>query len=256
MISTDFITLSEVLAGFLWPFLRIGAFLIAAPLFSIDAVQLRVRILFAVGLTLMTYGVVDAPSIDPVSLEGVGQIILQIYLGLMMGFVLQIVTAAVALAGQAIANSMGLGFANLVDPSMGNIPVVSQFLVIIATFIFLSVGGHLLVIGLLLESFALVPLGSVPPFQDWPATLMSWLPMLFIAGLNLSLPLIVSILLVNIGLGIVTRSAPALNIISVGFPAILLAGLVLLNFALPGMMQAIEMLWSDGYQVMRGLMGD
>jgi len=54
----------------------------------------------------------------------------------------------------------------------------------------------------------------------------------------------------------VTRSAPALNIISVGFPAILLAGLVLLNFALPGMMQAIEMLWSDGYQVMRGLMGD
>lgn len=254
MISTDFVVLTEMLSGFLWPFLRIGAFLITAPLFSLDAVQLRVRILFAVGLTLITYGMVPAPSIDPLSLEGVSQIVLQIYLGLMMGFVLQIVTAAVALAGQAMANSMGLGFANLVDPSMGNIPILSQFLVIIATFIFLSVGGHLMVISLLVESFVLVPLGTVPPFQEWPTTLVNWLPMLFIAGLNLSLPLLVSILLVNIGLGIVTRSAPALNIISVGFPAILLAGLVLLNFALPGIMQAIELLWLDAYDVMRGLM--
>jgi flagellar biosynthetic protein FliR len=254
MITANFMTLADGLAAFLWPFVRIGAFLVAAPLFSLDAVLLRVRILLALALTFMIYNLLEAPEIDPLSLAGIGQILIQIYLGLMLGFILQIVTAAVALAGQAIANSMGLGFANLVDPAMGNIPVLSQFLVILATFIFLAVGGHLLVISLLLESFFLVPIGSVPEFQQWPGILMNWLPMLFIAGLNLSLPLLVSILLVNIGLGIVTRSAPALNIISVGFPAILLAGLILLNFALPGMMQAIERLWLQSYDVMRILL--
>lgn len=251
MITANFLTLADGLSAFLWPFLRISAFLIAAPLFSLDAVLLRVRILLALALTVMIYGFVEAPDIDPLSLSGINQIVLQIYLGLLLGFVLQIVTAAVALAGQAIANAMGLGFANLVDPAMGNIPVLSQFLVVLATFIFLAVGGHLLVISLLLESFSIVPIGIVPDFEQWPAILMDWLPILFIAGLNLSLPLLISILLVNIGLGIVTRSAPALNIISVGFPAILLAGLILLNFALPGMMQAIERLWLQSYDVMR-----
>ncbi|CAN0505686.1 unnamed protein product, partial [Discosporangium mesarthrocarpum] len=152
-------TLADGLAAFLWPFVRIGAFLVAAPLFSLDAVLLRVRILLALALTFMIYNLLEAPEIDPLSLAGIGQILIQIYLGLMLGFILQIVTAAVALAGQAIANSMGLGFANLVDPAMGNIPVLSQFLVILATFIFLAVGGHLLVISLLLESFFLVPIG-------------------------------------------------------------------------------------------------
>jgi flagellar biosynthetic protein FliR len=85
----------------LWPFLRIGAMLIAVPVLSIDAVSVRIRILLTLALTLMIYPMVDWPTIDPVSAEGLAEIVNQILIGVLMGFFLQIVTAAVVVGGQA-----------------------------------------------------------------------------------------------------------------------------------------------------------
>ena len=129
----------------LWPFLRIGAMLIAVPILSIDAVTVRIRVFLTLLLTLLIYPLVDWPIIDPVSAEGLSEIFNQILIGLVMGFLLQIVSAAVVLGGQAISNSMGLAMATMVDPGMGNVPLISQFLLLLATLIFLGVGGHMLV---------------------------------------------------------------------------------------------------------------
>jgi flagellar biosynthetic protein FliR len=106
----------------LWPFLRIGAMLIAVPILSIDAVTVRIRVFLTLLLTLLIYPLVDWPIIDPVSAEGLSEIFNQILIGLVMGFLLQIVSAAVVLGGQAISNSMGLAMATMVDPGMGNVP--------------------------------------------------------------------------------------------------------------------------------------
>ena len=114
----------------LWPFLRIGAMLVAVPILSIDAVTVRIRVFLTLLLTILVYPLVDWPVIDPVSATGLSEIFNQILIGLVMGFFLQIVTAAVVLAGQAISNSMGLAMATMVDPSMGNVPLVSQFMLI------------------------------------------------------------------------------------------------------------------------------
>ena len=111
---------------------------------SIDAVSVRIRVLLTLALTLMIYPLVDWPTIDPVSAEGLAEIVNQILIGVLMGFFLQIVTAAVVVGGQAVANAMGLSMATMVDPGLGTVPLMSQFMLILATLIFLGVGGHML----------------------------------------------------------------------------------------------------------------
>jgi flagellar biosynthetic protein FliR len=247
--------LVALLTLFLWPMIRISAFIITAPLFSLDVINLRIRILVAAILTFFVFDTQNIPVIDPLSADGLWQIGIQIFIGACMGFLLQIVNAAVVVGGEAISNSMGLGFATMVDPNLGNVPVVSQFLVILSTFIFLTLGGHLIVIELLFQSFDSIPIGTLPPIQAWFTILLSWFPFIFAGALNLALSMMVSLLLLNIGLGVVTRSAPALNIIAVGFPAILLVGLLLLNVNITAMVYAIQRLWTLALSTLQSLPG-
>ncbi|MFB1034549.1 MAG: flagellar biosynthetic protein FliR, partial [Sinobacterium sp.] len=139
---------------FLWPMIRISAFLLSAPFFSIRAVTVRIRVLLAATLTLMIYPLHDWPLLDPTSAVGLQEIFSQAFIGILMGLLLQIINGALVVAGQAMSASMGLSMANMVDPSMGNVPVISQFLLICSTLIFIGLGGHVLVIGLVAESFS------------------------------------------------------------------------------------------------------
>jgi len=251
--STDDIV--NELTLILWPMIRITAFLLAAPLFSLSAVNLRIRIMIGLMLTVFTYNAIEVPFIDPMTADGLWQILVQIFIGVIMGFILQIVGAAVVVGGEAISNSIGLGFATMVDPNMGNVPLISQLLVILSTFIFLTLGGHLFVIQLLFESFTTIPIGEIPPLEQWLSILFAWLPYIFAGALNLGLSMMTAMLILNIGLGVVTRSAPALNIIAVGFPAILLVGLLALNLNITGIVYAIQRLWSLAIQVLQSLTG-
>jgi len=232
----------------LWPFLRIGAMLLAVPILSIDAVTVRIRVLLTLMLTLMIYPLVEWPVIDPVSAAGLSEIVNQILIGALMGVFLQIVTAAVVLGGQAIANAMGLSMATMVDPGLGNVPLVSQFLLILATLIFLSIGGHMLVIGILLRSFETFPVGVAFVQTANFANLVEWSSMIFLGGVLLALPIMVALLLVNSGVGIITRAAPSLNIFAVGFPVFFLTGYAVLILALPTMGARMQWLWLEGIE--------
>ena len=145
----------------LWPMVRLSAFLIAAPFFSLRAVSVRIRILLALALTWMIYPLTDWPTVDPVSAAGLRELFVQVFIGVLMGLILQVINGALVVGGQAISASMGLSMANMVDPNMGNVPVIAQFLLICSTLIFLGLGGHIIVISMLLESFTIVPIGAV-----------------------------------------------------------------------------------------------
>ena len=122
----------------LWPMIRISAFLLSAPFFSIRAVSVRIRVLLAILLTWMIYPLSDWPVLDPLSAAGIREVFLQVFIGVLMGLLLQVVNAALVIGGQAISASMGLSMANMVDPNMGNVPVLAQFLIICSTLIFLG----------------------------------------------------------------------------------------------------------------------
>ncbi|MBU24608.1 MAG: flagellar biosynthetic protein FliR [Gammaproteobacteria bacterium] len=232
----------------LWPFLRIGAMLIAVPVLSIDAVSVRIRIILTLALTLMIYPLVDWPTIDPVSAAGLSEIFNQILIGVLMGFFLQIVTAAVVLGGQAIANSMGLAMATMVDPGIGTVPLMSQFLLILATLIFLGIGGHILMIGILLRSFETFPVGVAFISGANFAALIEWSAIIFLGGMLMALPILVALLLVNIGVGVMARAAPSLNIFAVGFPVFFLTGYAVLILSMAGIGARIQWLWMEGIE--------
>ena len=99
-------------------------------------------------------------SFDPLSLGGLSALFQQAAIGISLGFSFQLVTAAITLGGQAISNSIGLSMANMIDPNMGNVPVIAQFLLICSPLIFLGFGGHAIVLRALMESFVTLPIGS------------------------------------------------------------------------------------------------
>lgn len=241
--------------GFLWPMLRISALMLSAPVFSLRALNLRLRILLALALTWMVFPLYSWPRLDPLSSAGLLEIFNQIAIGLLMGLSLQIITAAILLAGQSVSNAMGLSIANMMDPNLGNVPVIAQFLLILSTLIFLGLGGHAMMLGMVVDSFASLPIGQQLLTEKSWVHFLNWSSMIFLGAVLLALPVMVTLLFINIGLGVATRAAPSLNIFQVGLPAMIIAGFGALVFALPSMGARIEWLWLQGFLEVRSQLG-
>lgn len=240
---------------FLWPMLRISALLLTAPPFSSSVFTLRLRIVLALALTWLIYPLYNWPQIDPFSAAGLAEIFNQIVIGATMGLILQVVVAALVLAGHAISATMGLTMANMIDPSMGNVPILSQFLIVLSTLIFVGMGGHAMLLGLVLESFRTLPIGQSIVNPDTFGLVVRWSSMIFLGGLLMALPVMITLLFINVGLGVVTRAAPSLNIFAVGFPAMIIAGFVVLIVSMDSIGGRIEWLWIQGFSTLRNFMG-
>jgi flagellar biosynthetic protein FliR len=243
----------QILATGLIPLLRISALLLAAPLVSLRVVSVRIRGAIALVLTIFIYPTLDLPIIDPVSAEGLLLITRELLVGLLFAVVLQVVNAALVVAGQTLSMSMGLGMAQTVDPNIGRVPVLASFLVVMSTLIFLSIGGHLILIQLILMSFEVMPIGSEINFTETLANFIEWTAMVFLGGILIALPIMLTMMLVNLCIGIVTRAAPALNIFAVGFPAMTLAGMVLFLVYLVNIGHRIEWLWLEAFSMAQNM---
>ena len=126
---------------------------------------MRIRVAIALVFTVFIYPTLELPTIDPVSAPGLMLIIRELLIGLLFAVVLQVVNAALVVAGQTLSMSMGLGMAQTVDPNIGRVPVLASFLVM-STLIFLSIGGHLILIELILMSFEVMPIGGDINFTE------------------------------------------------------------------------------------------
>jgi flagellar biosynthetic protein FliR len=138
---------------------------------------------------------------------------------------------------------------------MGNVPVISQFLIICSTLLFLGLGGHVLVITMLLESFKLLPIGEMIGGEELLKLVVQWSSMIFLGAVLLAMPILVSLLFINLGLGVITRAAPALNIFAVGFPAMILAGIILLAMSMNSIGFRIQWLWRQGFETLSQALG-
>jgi len=201
----------QILATGLIPLLRISALLLAAPLVSLRVVSIRIRVALAVVLTIFIYPTLDLPVIDPVSAAGLMLIIRELLVGLLFAVVLQVVNAALVVAGQTLSMSMGLGMAQTVDPNIGRVPVLASFLVVLSTLIFLSIGGHLILIELILMSFQVMPIGGQINFVETIANFTEWTAMVFLGGVLIALPIMLTMMLVPHGSSIIMISLSTLK---------------------------------------------
>ncbi|MES2290890.1 MAG: flagellar biosynthetic protein FliR [Pseudomonadota bacterium] len=223
--------------------IRPGAALLAAPLFGSSAVPVQVRIILslAVGIPAASASGMVVPPEGAISVAGFMLIAGEVILGLGLGFAIQIGFAAALIAGEAIGNAMGLGFASMQDPMSGHSSTaVGQFLNMVATALFLCVGGHLALIEIVVTSFK-----TMPPGHSWLTAeairgILEFGGLMFAAGLSIALPVAFALVMVQIVMGTITRSAPTLNLFAVGIPATVLAGIALLAIAMPVMADAIE----------------
>ncbi|EIC29510.1 MULTISPECIES: flagellar biosynthetic protein FliR [Methylomicrobium] len=243
-------------ASFFLPMIRIGAMFTAVPLFSLQAVPARARLILTAAMTFVVMPLLPgAPAVDMLSYEGMLIIVQQVVIGLAIGFIVQMVFSALSFAGQSVALSMGLGFASMVDPQNGQqAPLVSQLYTMTGTLVFLSLDGHLLLIKMLLDSFASLPIGpdGLAKADLW--AIIAWSSRMFAGGVLLAMPLIVSLLLVNIGFGVATRAAPQLNIFSVGFPVTLMLGLALIWLTFPNVLGQLSGLLTGAYELIEQLL--
>lgn len=246
MLSVTSAQLSEWLALFFLPLGRVLGLLIAAPVLGNQRLPLRAR----VGLALMITAVIapalpPPPPVAPDTLAGLGLFAQQLLIGLVMGFAVRLVFTMVEIAGDYIGLQMGLGFALFFDPQQSTqIPVVGQFLGLIATLLFLAFDGHLMMISVLADSFRWAPIGAGIHHGIWQAV-AGWGGNIFHAALLLSLPVTAILLTVNIALGVLTRAAPQLNVFAVGFPVTLAVGFAAMLLSLPHLSPQFEELLRD-----------
>lgn len=230
------LSIEPQLWALLFAMVRIGAAFVAAPVFSAVAIPLPARIALtgAIGVLVMNVAHI-APPAEIFSLATFLAIAAEALIGLAMGFVLQVAFAAPMVASEVISMSMGLGFANAVDPASGHAtPAIGTFLSLMLTLIFLSLDGHLVLVDLVVRSYQVMPPGAwIAPERLLGIAMFGGYT--FLAGLLLSLPIGFLLLCLNLIVGMLSRAAPALNLFAVGLPASLLFGVVALLLALSAM---------------------
>nr|WP_314875846.1 flagellar biosynthetic protein FliR [uncultured Pseudomonas sp.] len=241
-------------ATFMLPLFRVTAVLMTMPIFGTKMLPARVRLYAALAITVaIVPGLPPMPEFDPLSLRGLMLGGEQIIVGALFGFSMQLLFQAFVIAGQIVAIQMGMAFASMVDPVNGvNVAVVSQFMTMLVSILFLLMNGHLVVFEVLSESFTTLPVGNALMAQHfWEmAGRLSWV---FGAGVLLILPVVTALLVVNVSFGVMTRAAPQLNIFSIGFPLTLVLGLGLFWVGLADILSHYQALASDALQWLRDL---
>ncbi|ADV01553.1 flagellar biosynthetic protein FliR [Alicycliphilus denitrificans] len=250
------ITFSEAqimawLSPVLWPFLRVLALFTSAPVFSMRAIPVRVRIGLAFLVALCAQAALPGqPVIDLNGREAAGAVLQQVGVGLAIGFAVRLVFVAVELAGEVIGLQMGLNFASFFDPaSNAQVSAVARFFGNIAMLLFVVVNGHLMVLMAVVKSFESFPVDGHFLQAVAQMRLHELGASVFASGLWIALPMIALLLFVNLTLGVISRVAPQMNIYAVGFPVTLTVGMLGITATLPMLEQPMLTLLQQAIEI-------
>ena len=228
---------------------RLGAALFAVPFFGASSVPTAVRVSFtgalAIFLSIWMPAIATPPAL--LSAAGIMAIMGEVLVGLAIGFVLQLAFAAPTIAAEVIGGGMGMSMATSADPqSGGTTTAFGQYFSIVLTLIFLATGAHLHWIALLAESYQ-----AFPPGDTWLGAarfeiIAGFAGTLFETAIRIALPVVLILFLVQLLTGILSRSAPSLNLMALGLPAGVLAGVAGLIIATPLIVDQLTGLVEEG----------
>lgn len=253
------ITFSEAqinawLTPLLWPFLRTLGVITAAPVFSSKAFPVRARIALAFFVALAAQpNLTNQPVVTLSDSGAFGTVLQQVGIGLTIGFSIRVVFAAVELAGEVVGFQMGLNFASFFDPSLNTqSSAVARFFGQMATFMFVVMNGHMLVLMTVIASFNAFPVDQNFLEAVKQVKIYNLGTDLFASGLWMALPMVGMLMFANLALGIVSRVAPQMNIYAIGFPITLTVGLVGMASTLPMLDQPFMAIMSRAIGIFAG----
>lgn len=240
------------LAGFFFPFVRVAGLVMTAPIMSDSSMPRTVRVGLALMITIVIAPTLPAVTVSPFSGAGVALLLEQILIGAAIGFAMQVAFAAVTMAGDMIGLQMGLSFASFVDPEHNeSAPIIGGFLSILLMLYFLSMNGHLQMIAALSDTFGSLPVtGGHLRLADLQS-ILTIAGDIFVAGFRIALPVIATMLLANLTLGMLMRTAPQVNLLAIGFPITLALGFIVLTLMLPALTMNFDSVIARGLTALR-----
>ncbi len=221
---------------FLFILLRVGGIMTVAPLFGHKNIPKTVKIGFISIISLILVPIVPAPEIGLSA--GLGEIFIiavkEVSMGLLLGFVSKILFMGVQMAGHLMGFQMGFMIAQVIDPSSGQqVSIIGQFKFILAILIFLAIDGHHILINAVVGSFNVVAIGKMVFTEASANLLIRSCVDIFLIAVKLGSPVIVTLFLTDVALGIIARTVPQMNIFIVGFPIKISAGFLILAVSFP-----------------------
>ena len=221
--------LPALLTGFFVLFARQGAVLMLLPVFSDDAVPVRIRLMIALGISLALYGLipVDVPATtSDVALATT--IIAEMITGLALGMIVRIMFLAITIAGSVMSLQTGLTSAVMPDAALGGqLPVMAKLVSVGATVVCLALSLHHLWIGAMIRSYDVFPIGGLPPAEDFAQLAIATVSKSMALGVGLAAPLIVYGVVFNVALGLSARLAPTIQVFFIAQPLNIMLGLAL-----------------------------
>jgi len=235
----DVSLLPALAAAFMLVFARVGAMVMLMPGLGEQNIPMRIKLSIALMLTLVLLPLHrSAYHVDMTSLSGLLVLMLhEIVIGIILGATARVTLSALAVAGSVIAQQLGLGFVTAVDPTQGQQGLlIGNFLTILGMTLLFATDSHHLVISALNESYRIFSPGEVLPSGDVAALATRAFATAFKIGMQLSAPFLVFGLVFNIGLGVLARLMPAMQVYFVGVPLSIMVGFLIFAFVLTGMM--------------------
>jgi flagellar biosynthesis protein FliR len=219
--------IEELIRDFFLIFARVGGLMLAAPIFGSKSVPPLVKISLIVWFSIFCFFSVDLsyPVVALMSLQNYLLIVLQFMAGLFMGFVWKLLFDMFVVMGNIVSMQMGLSFAIINDPSSDSTtPVLGSFFNILVLLFFLSMNGPALMLAVLQESFAhIIVMPDLKAAIDFGG-IIPLFNLVFSYALSTSLVILTSLIIANIGFGLMGRLAPQLNVIQLGFPVFIVFG--------------------------------
>jgi flagellar biosynthesis protein FliR len=256
VLSFTDVQLTGWISQFFWPFLRILALFAAAPAFNSVSIPVQAKVAIAFVITVAVAGSIrQSPPLD-LSWVTVMLAVEQVLVGLAIGFAMQLTLTAMTLAGEFVGVQMGFGFASMFDIQSGfQVPVMANFFSLVALLLFIALNGHLVLLGVLMKSFTIVPIaaGSGIGVDGWRSLARAG-AVLFQMGVWLALPVIAVLLAAHLAVGFVSRVAPQFNVMSVGFSVFMWVGVGAVIALVPFFVPAVEHVIETGLTVISAIL--
>lgn len=245
------------LSSYLLILTRITAFFVTLPLFSYRSIPTTQRIIFGAILAWMMVYTIDTPNI-PIDGAYILLVLKEAMTGLFIGIIAFMIMAAIQIAGGFIDFQMGFAIANIIDPQTGaQSPLLGQFFNSLAMLLLLALNGHHLMLDGIYYSYQFIPIDQLWPALGSPL-LAEFVLKTFVASFavafQMAVPVVATLFLVDLALGITARTVPQLNIFVVGFPIKITVSFIILGIMMSVMVAMMQKLFEFMIISMRDIM--
>ena len=246
-----FDVLQGQIAAFLLVLSRTSGVFLISPFFGAMNVSYRIRATTAVAMAVLIFPLIVKAQVvsAPANIfMFAGTVVQEMFVGWLIGFVAFVAMSAINMSGKIMDMQVGFSVATVMDPTSGQQqPLIGSFLYYLAIIYFLVSNGHHMIIAALFESFQRIPLDSVvwnPSIAEFMINLTNGV---FLVGMKIAMPVTFAILITNVGMGILARTMPQMNIFVVGIPMHLLIGTFMLSMLLPFYILFLDVMFNDMY---------